>query len=164
VPDQRDRCAAENSLKANVRASFGAFVAKLDMSTFTPFLWVLTDRQVPDQIFVVAILGEEHFRAISLPETMATLPSLVELKFLARVVTSHFKRSGGELPHFGKIRGYLYLRTPDQRWTLDITGKVIDRHGEEIAKGNYSLTLKNKPNADVAPLFRKHLRRSSQKN
>ena len=130
------------------------------MTDFRPCIWVLTERQVPDQIFILAIYGEESFRAIWLPKTITTLPPGFELRLVSLIARMHFKRSGGKLPHFGGIRNHLYLRRPNQRWTLDVRGKVIDRNGEDVSTGKYTLTLKGKPSADVAPLFRRRLNKS----
>jgi hypothetical protein len=121
---------------------------------FSPCLWVQTEREIADQIFIAATFGVEHFRAIWLPETITTLPPELELRFVALIARTHFKRSSGELPHFGGIRGYLYIRRPNQRWTLDVTGKLIDRHGEEVSTGKYNLRLKG-TNRDISSLFRK---------
>ena len=126
------------------------------MTGFEPCLWVLTERQIADQIYIAAIFGEESFRAIWLPKAMTTLPPEFELKFVALLCRTHFKRSGGEVPHFGGIKGYLYLRRPNQRWTFDITGNLIDRHGEEVARGKYTLKLKKGSGADISALFRRH--------
>ncbi len=120
-------------------------------------MWVVTERQIAEPIFAVAILGEDYFRLISLPRDITRLPPVLEVKLVGLIARSHYRRNNGVIGCFGRILQYLYLRSENERWTLSTNGHLVNRHGDPIQKGQYSLCLKRRPNRDTGFLFRRHL-------
>src|ERR1700692_4747073 len=126
------------------------------MSNFTPCVWVLTERQVADQIFIAAALGEDYFRLISLPRDITKLPGGLEVQLVGLIARSHYRRHNGVIGCFGGILSYTYLRSPTERWTFSTHGHLVSRNAEPIYKGKYSLHLKG-TNRDISFLFRRRL-------
>ncbi len=125
------------------------------MNRFVPFLWVLGERNIGEPIFMVAIFGEDHFRLVPLPRRITKLPPDVELKLVVFVARTHFKRNNGVISCFGRILGYVYCRSSEERWTLSPSGEVINRTAPAVRRGKYTLTLKNRPHQDISFIFRR---------
>jgi hypothetical protein len=126
----------------------------LAQQRFTPHLWVIPEREIPSPIFVVAIFGEERFRRVNLPETIATLPEKVQEKIISEAACSHFSSTGGRAGPFGKILAYLYRRTFDQSWRLNPKGEVLHRSGGSVPVAKCRLSFKSKGKKDVSILFK----------
>jgi hypothetical protein len=54
----------------------------------------------------------------------------------------------------GRIIGYLFRRTFDESWRLNIDGQVISRTGGRVYLGSYHLYLNGNPKKDLARLFK----------
>jgi hypothetical protein len=127
------------------------------MSNFDPCVWIVTEREIPESILSVAIWGEDHFRLIGLPKGVTELPPLLEVKLVGLIARSHYRKSHGEVRFFGRVLRYLYLRTEQERWVFNIQGHLVNRHGEPIRRGQYTLSLKKQPHRDIGLLFRRHI-------
>jgi len=127
---------------------------RLARFNFKPHLWVLPENSVPCPLFLVAICGEEHFRRISLPDTIDAVSPVRQEKLIREAAVRHFTQSEGRAGPFGRITGYLFRRTFDESWRLNIHGQVVSRTGGRVSLGSYHLYLNGNPKKDLARLFK----------
>lgn len=127
-----------------------------ERASFKPHLWVVAERKVPSPIFVVAIFGEECFRHVSLPDNIESASEADQQKLIQRAAIKHFRQKGGSAGPFGRIIGYLFCRTFDQAWRLNIHGEVVDYNAGRVHRGKYSLQLKGNPKKDLAPMLKRY--------
>ena len=123
-----------------------------------PYLWVLTENKIGRPVFAVAIIGQENLRCVPLPSRIVTLHLDKEIRLVGAIARNHYRRSGGSIRYFGPISGYIFARNPQQNWKLTTAGEVISFKAKSISRVRYTLTLKGKPNRDIAFLFRRDLR------
>ena len=110
---------------------------------------------------MVAIYGEEHFRRVSLPDAIDAVSPIGQEEIIGEAAIGHFTRSEGRAGPFGRITGYLFRRTFDESWRLNIHGQVVSRTGDRVYLGNYHLYLNGNPKKDLACLF-KSLRQTNR--
>jgi hypothetical protein len=122
------------------------------MSDSLPVLWVVTEREIGSPLFAVAIFGVAHFRFVPVPKGIDKLPANVEEKLISFVVRRHFKKTNGVVQCFGRILGYTYLRSADERWSIATNGEIVARYAPPVRPGKYTLTLKGE--RDISFLFR----------
>jgi len=135
------------------------------MNSFVPHLWVVTEYTIGQPVFAVAICGGEHeFKLLPLPRDITRLPPNLELQFIGLIARSHYRQNNGEVRCFGKILRYLYLRSVNERWTFSAHGHLVNRHGDTVQKGQYSLSLKRQLHRDISFLFRRPRRNEQNPN
>lgn len=119
-----------------------------------PYLWVLTENEIGRPVFAAAIM-EENVRFVPLPSEILKLRRDLEIKVIRTIARAHCKQSGGSIPLFGAITGYVYARKLQENWKLTNDGEVVSFTAKPIRRVKYTLTLKDKPNRDITFLFRR---------
>ena len=77
--------------------------------SFRPHLQVQTERRVPSQIFVVALLTVARLRIIRLPDEAITADGEARDRIVKAIILDHRRETGGHVPAFGAITGYLLV-------------------------------------------------------
>jgi hypothetical protein len=98
-----------------------------DRKHFRAYVFVETRRGVLQSSFTVASLVAPALKLINLPEALATKPESEQLRIVSDLVRQHYGERHGELPLFGNIVGYRFVRTYDASIRLDVAGLVIER-------------------------------------
>jgi hypothetical protein len=140
---------AEKSVNG-VLASGSDFVG---MNKF-PYLWVVVENEIGRPVFAAAII-EANVRLIPLPSEILKLRRDLEIKVIRTIALAHYKQSGGSIPLFGAITGYVYARKLQENWKLTSNGEVLSFKAKPIRRVKYTLTLKGRPNRDITFLFRR---------
>ena len=122
------------------------------MSDSLPALWVVTEKEIGEPLFVIATVGLEHFRLVPLPRGIDKLPANIEAKLISFIVRRHFRKMNGTVQCFGRILSYTYLRSTDERWSIATNGEIVARYAPPVRPGRYTLTLKGE--RDISFLFR----------
>jgi hypothetical protein len=123
------------------------------MSTFMPHLWASVEHEVAQPIFLIAIVGQDHYRRVDLADGIERLPEKQQVELVASAARRHFDRNQGNAGPFGTIVGYVYHPDYDHGWTLNTKGELVNRNAGRVRRGEYKLTLKNEPNRDISFLF-----------
>jgi hypothetical protein len=127
-----------------------------ERAKFSPHLWAVTEHKIGRPIFLVAIVGQNRFRRVDLPDGIEAMSEQQQIEVIRHAAKRHFEQTSGDAGPFGKILGYWYRHASDQSWLLNTEGEVLDRNAGQVYVGKYTLSLKGKPGRDIAFLFRQH--------
>jgi hypothetical protein len=75
-------------------------------AAFKPYLRCETEHDVPQPIFIAAMLGVTNLRVVQLPRSAWTAPEDRRDEIVKAAIHDHYRRTGGRVPAFGQITGY----------------------------------------------------------
>jgi hypothetical protein len=119
-------------------------------ASFKPHAIILTDRRIPQPIFVAALIGVDELLRIDFPPLASPemYPDLaiegIRLK-LARWHRDFNRRKGlgsYQLPAFGRPVGFVVNYSPDQATSFDLGGNVVEVLSKAHRLGHATLHLK----------------------
>lgn len=117
------------------KQTWAAIIVELavkERAVFTPHLWIDPENRFPSSILTVACLGVDRFRKTLLPEDIGERPFDEQKAFVTNAVQQDYKRRHGSTGLFGKILGYQYRITYDERWRVSVDGEFIEHiHGPQ---------------------------------
>ena len=94
-------------------------------SDFSPHLWLKVERDVPSQIFIVALVGVPKLLKVELPH-------LVTIDRIRQGIRNHHALLGEDekgsykvLPCFGRVLGYYYHYKKGKCQEYDVCGELI---------------------------------------
>src|SRR5260370_42427767 len=119
-----------------------------------PFCWGFGQKEVGRPLLAAAII-EENIRFVPLPSGILKLRRDLEIKVIRTIARAHYKQSGGSIPLFGAITGYVYARKLQENWKLTTGGEVVSFKAKPIRRVKYTLDLKGRPNPGITFLFRR---------
>jgi hypothetical protein len=82
------------------------------MDSFRPHLQVQTEQIRPSPIFVAALLTVARLRIIRLPDEASPAEDETRDRIVKRVIIDHWGETGGRVPAFGAITGYVMVVIP----------------------------------------------------
>ena len=88
---------------------------KKERGEFTPYLFCRTERRIPSQIFVFAMLGIERYRKITLGKDFNSLPPQVQGRIIRSSIRESLEQHDGQIPTLGMITGFVLVRNYDER-------------------------------------------------
>ena len=107
---------------------------------FKPYLRAETEHDVPQPIFIAAMLGVRNLREVPLPASAWELPEDQRDKIVKAAIRDHHRRTQGRVPTFGRIIRYALIVAPgdgeDLAILFDIRGnragpiRTVPRIGE----------------------------------
>jgi hypothetical protein len=124
-----------------------------ERASFSPHLWAMVEHEIGHPIFLVALVGQDTYRRIDLPEGIEKMNDKQQATLVGRIARIHFIQKRGDAGPFGKIVGYVYRHTFDEGWNLTTYGQIIDRAAGRVVVGKYTLSLKKKPGKDISFRF-----------
>jgi hypothetical protein len=77
---------------------------------FRPHLQIKTERSVPSPIFIAAMLTAERLRIAYLPKEINSVGEDERREIVRESIQRHYRETGGEVPAFGRIEGYYFVR------------------------------------------------------
>lgn len=116
---------------------------KRDEENCVPHLWAVTEHEIGEPIFVVAIVGQDRYRRVDLPDGVNLLSYEQQAALVRRAAKRHFERVRGNAGPFGEIFGYWYRYVRDQSWLISTEGEVICRNAGHVTVAQYTLSLKS---------------------
>ena len=94
-------------------------------SDFSPHLWLKVERDIPSQIFIVALVGVPKLLNVELPH-------LVSVDLIPQIIRDHYgllredeKGSYKVVTCFGRVLGYYYHYEKGKCQEYDVCGAVI---------------------------------------
>ena len=98
---------------------------KIMDSSFSPHLWLKVERDIPSQIFVVALVGVPKLLKVE-------LPYLVSVDRIPQIIRHHYgllreddKGSSKVVTCFGRVLGYYYHYEKGKCQEYDVCGELI---------------------------------------
>jgi hypothetical protein len=77
--------------------------------SFRPHIQVQTEHHVPSPIFVAALLTVARLRIIRLPDEAMAAEGDARDRVVKTIIRDHWRETGGHVPAFGAITGYLLV-------------------------------------------------------
>lgn len=97
----------------------------LDQLDLVPHLWLKVERDMPSQIFIVALVGVPSI-------LMVALPRLLSMETIGTIVRDHYatlrvadQGEGKMVPCFGRVLGYYYHHAPGVCHEYNVCGDLI---------------------------------------
>jgi hypothetical protein len=94
-------------------------------SVFSPHLWLKVERDIPSQIFIVALVGVPKLLNVELPH-------LVSVDRIPQIIRNHYgllpedeKGTSRVVTCFGRVRGYYYHDEKGKCQEYDVRGALI---------------------------------------
>lgn len=94
-------------------------------SSFSPHLWLKVERDIPSQIFIVALVGVPKLLKVELPR-------LVSVDHIPKIIRNHYdllreneKGSFKVVTCFGRVLGYYYHHERGKCLEYDVCGELI---------------------------------------
>lgn len=106
---------------------------------FVPHAVVLTERKIPQPIFVVAIVGVERLLKASFD--LSAPEHEIPARALA-AVRKHLAQWSYPIPSFGKPTGYVVNYTPDRAERYALDGTLVERLPRAVRLGNASIRIR----------------------
>lgn len=109
----------QESVDEAIETSRDRFANRLDAewrAGFTPHAVLVTEREIPSQISIVAITGADKKRVLNLPNDIPVVawPEWVQ------------ERLPRGLPGFGLVEGFVVNYTPDHAVRFDLEGRPVE--------------------------------------
>jgi hypothetical protein len=96
-------------------------------TSFKPYLRCETEHDVPQPVFIAAMLGVRNLRVVPLPASTWKVPEDQRDQIVKVAIQQHYRHTDGRVPAFGKIRRYSLVVAPGKEVDLalpfDIRGK-----------------------------------------
>jgi hypothetical protein len=112
-------------------------------SNFKPHAILLTERSIPSQIVVAAIIGAHRLLTIELDEARC------RSSYCRQVLAIMNQRKSGAtdyfIPTFGKVTGFVVNYTPTQAMTFDTEGRALAILPKAVRQGDATLTMGARP-------------------
>jgi len=97
-------------------------------AAFRPHIQVQTERTIPSPIFVAALMTVERLRILRLPDEVVSVDQDQRDEIVRAAITTHYRKSSGYVPAFGRITGYILVQIAGFGW-IDF-GLPFDVNGE----------------------------------
>ena len=117
-----------------------------ERKTFRPHLWVKHELQNPPvgSICIVAFIGIEHWKIITLPEDIASLKWSDQRMTIIEKIREHQSQECVNTNIFGKVTGYLYRKTYNDSYLFNIDGTLLQKYKSRIRKPEIYLKIGKK--------------------
>jgi len=117
-----------------------------ERKTFRPHIWVKHELENPPlgSICIVAFIGIEHWKVITLPEDIASLRWSEQCWTLREKIREHQSQEYVDRSMFGKVTGYLYRKTYDDSLLFSTDGTLLEMYRPQISKPEVYLKVGNK--------------------
>jgi len=112
------------------------------VAPFRPHLRVLTERSVPEPIFVVAWTGVDFWLRVDVPTEVLIKSPGQKLREVGRIVRAHYEQRKGSALPFGRITGYLLRTLPDRAIRFSTEGVAEGVHLGWVPQGQVVLGLR----------------------
>lgn len=87
---------------------------KAEQERFTPYIHADGETKVPNGICLFGISGgHERWTMIRIPESIIDLPLVNQLAALPKLMKAYRRRYGGQVPFFGDLTGFRFVRCLD---------------------------------------------------
>lgn len=94
-------------------------------ANWRPFLYALTEREMPTSIAMSSICGGEREKYAKVPEEVTSMPFETHISEAGKLIKDHYARKSGKTYFFSAIVGYLYQYTCDYAIEFSIEGEVV---------------------------------------
>lgn len=111
-------------------------------TTFRPYLRVLTERSIPQPIFVVAWTGVDHWLRVEVPTEVLIKSPSQKSREIGCIIRAHYAERQGSAVPFGKIIGYLFNTLPDRAIRFSVEGVMEGEHRDPVPQGEVRLRLR----------------------
>jgi hypothetical protein len=111
---------------------------------FKPYIYIKSSLSTPTSITIVAFGGVAGCKHIQIPDEIKAMPEDEQLIEIGRFLAFHYKYRNGECLHFGKITGYIYMKSFDNGVVYSIDGTIIGQHNAPINEGEATLFIGKK--------------------
>ncbi|HTX36735.1 MAG TPA: hypothetical protein VME43_17020 [Bryobacteraceae bacterium] len=102
---------------------------------FEPYLNAEGEDSVPHGICIFGMTGgHERWTVIRIPKRILALPIPEQLAALPKLMLSYKRRYRGEVPFFGKLRGFKYVRFNDY-YQFDAEGQLLQNGPGRFSPG-----------------------------
>jgi hypothetical protein len=113
-----------------------------EVARFVPFLLAVGERRVPTQITMFGLSGSfERWCVIRIPKRILRLPLDEQFSRLPKLMNRYRRCYGGQVPFFGPLRTFLYLRALDH-FRFDAEGRFIERVDKPFRPGACWVSLR----------------------
>jgi len=117
-----------------------------ERKTFRPHIWVKHELKNPPlgSICIVAFIGIEHWKVITLPDDIAGLEWSEQFNTVREEIREHQSQEDVDRSMFGKVTGYLYRKTYDDSFLLSSDGTLLEIYSPKVRKPEVYLKVGNK--------------------
>jgi len=113
-----------------------------EIARFTPFLLAQGEQTIPTQICIFGVSGGfERWCVIRIPKRILKLPVKEQLAWLPRLMARYRRRNEGEVPFFGRLTGFKFVRFADY-FRFDVDGRVVEHVQKPFGCGYFGTTAK----------------------
>jgi hypothetical protein len=133
LPEIVIRKAIEDSRHQIVQAKEEAWRA-----TFKPHAVILTEKSVPEPIFIAAIIGIDQLKCVTLDADRSPLGFIDQA---LEALGNKLERWKGHIPCFGKPTGIIINYTPDRAVRFDLDGQPLEIFDCAYRLGEASLSI-----------------------
>lgn len=114
---------------------------KAEKDAFTPFLHCDGERSVPHPITTFGLTGgHARWTTIEIPQNVLDLPLPDQLSALPPLMADFAVRFGSQVPFFGKLRGFRFVRLTDY-FVFDRNGVFVGQVPEPFRPGKVEVWL-----------------------
>jgi len=123
--------------------------------TFRPHIWVKHELEYPPlgSICIVAFIGIDNWKVITLPEDIAGLRWSEQFKTLREKIREHQSQENVDRSMFRKVIGYIYRKTYDKSFLLSTDGNLLEIYSPKVRKPEIYLEVGNKKIREGCRLF-----------
>ena len=123
---------------------------------FVPHAIICTEREIPEPIFVAALVGVAKLKRVDFDATLSSddIHTLIQAEIARRQATS------GTIVSFGKATGYVINWSVDHAERFDLYGQLIEKLPRPERLGVATLSVKGR---DIARPLRESLEESESK-
>lgn len=99
---------------------------------FKPYIYIMTEKYKPDSIVIASFIGNKTKYIRDLPNYILDLSKNEQIKIVKNIVINNFIENKGICLLYGKITGYIFYRSFNEKIYLSQDGEIIDK-AKEIA-------------------------------
>jgi len=113
---------------------------KAEQESFTPYIHADGETTVPSSICMFGVSGG-RWNLIEIPQTILDLPLEDQLAAVPELMWSYKSRNNGEVPFFGKLTGFKFVRCLDY-FQFDEQGRLVEHVEKPFRKGRAWVSLR----------------------